>query len=202
VARTISANRAADAASVSDTALIRAVADDDQATIAAFDARVRPRMLSFAKHQGLTRQEAEDVVQDALLAAYPQLKQGGFRGAGSVATWITGILDHHVKDALRRRYRQRRSVVQPDDLDALDGPLAYDTAEREHIQHVLLAMPARDRLVLLLNAHAGKPAREIAGLLGLGVKTTEAILTRARKQFRDLFVTSGQENGGIRRLKE
>lgn len=63
------------------------------------------------------------------------------------------------------------------------------------------ALPPRERLVLLLNVQSGRPCREIAQLLKLGVKVTEALLTSAKKRFR-ANLAAAQENAGPRRLKE
>ena len=60
------------------------------------------------------RQAAEDLVQEALLAAW----QGrtGFVGGASERTWLTAILKRKVVDWLRRRVRERLRTVagEPD----------------------------------------------------------------------------------------
>ena len=41
---------------------------------------------------------------------------------------------------------------------------------------MLLALPTRDRLILLMNVQGGRPAREIATTLGLSPRTVETHL--------------------------
>src|ERR1700758_2185217 len=48
--------------------------------------------------------DAEDAVQDALLAAYTHLDQ--FRGRSKMSTWVTAIVHNSAKMELRRRLRQ------------------------------------------------------------------------------------------------
>src|SRR5215831_21246809 len=52
--------------------------------------------------------DAEDAVQDALLAAYTHVRQ--FRGQAQLSTWLTAIVINSVRMKLRRR--QRRMLIQ------------------------------------------------------------------------------------------
>jgi RNA polymerase sigma-70 factor (ECF subfamily) len=181
-----------------ERALLVGIAAGADEAVSAFDQRIRPRLISFARRKGLTREEAEDVAQDSLLAAYTQLKQHKYKGTGSIQAWINSIFGHHVSDVLRRRYRERRALIS---LGDIEDPVGFDPEECRRVRDALIEMPARERVVLLLSIQGGKPAREIATFLNLGTKTTEAILTKARKHFRELL-GQPQENRRAKRLKE
>jgi RNA polymerase sigma-70 factor (ECF subfamily) len=75
----------------------------------------RGYLLRVAQLQLRDRDQAEDVVQDTLLAA---LSGPGFGGKSSLRTWLTGILKHKIVDAIRRKQREPAAVASFGDLDA------------------------------------------------------------------------------------
>jgi RNA polymerase sigma-70 factor (ECF subfamily) len=84
-----------------------------------FVADLRSGMLRFARLQLRDEQLAEDLVQDALVAA--MAGADGFAGRAALGTWVFTILRNKISDALRR---QRRSVnvssMAPEE-ESLDG---------------------------------------------------------------------------------
>jgi RNA polymerase sigma factor (sigma-70 family) len=58
---------------------------------------------------------------------------------------------------------------------------------RDRVRLTLKELPPRERMVLLLKVQRDLPAREIARILKLGNKTTEAALTAAKKHFARLW---------------
>jgi RNA polymerase sigma-70 factor (ECF subfamily) len=67
----------------------------------------RSYLLRVAQLQLRDRDQAEDVVQETLLAALEA--QAKFAGKSSVKTWLTGILKHKIIDAIRESRGSRRS---------------------------------------------------------------------------------------------
>jgi RNA polymerase sigma-70 factor (ECF subfamily) len=63
----------------------------------------RGYLLRVARLQLRDEAQAEDVVQETLLAA---LAGSGFSGRSSLRTWLTGILKHKIVDAIRRKQRE------------------------------------------------------------------------------------------------
>ena len=82
-------------------------------------AAFRPQMLSYATRQLGDDSLAEDVVQDAYVAAFD--KASAFRGEAALKTWVFAILKHKVADALRGRYRRQAREVSCDFDDDPDG---------------------------------------------------------------------------------
>jgi RNA polymerase sigma-70 factor (ECF subfamily) len=176
-----------------DRTLLDGIRADDEEALTTFDRRFRKRLLSIARRRGLSMQDAEDAVQDTLLAAIMQIRGGRFENRASLATWVGSIFRNHVNSHFRDDGRRARAFVSldaPASTDALakrlDDVLATpDDALRLDVQDALAGLPVRERLVLLLNLRLGLPTREIAPMLRLGVKLTEAILTSAKKNFRE-----------------
>jgi RNA polymerase sigma-70 factor, ECF subfamily len=71
---------------------------------------LRPKLLSFAMRRLRNREQAEDAVQETLLAALEGMDR--FGGASSLGTWLIGILKHKIVDAMR--------------ASSKDEPLDYD----------------------------------------------------------------------------
>ena len=95
--------------------------------IAAEFSRLRPQLLGFARLQLRADDAAEDLVQDALLAALQTKDQ--FSGASSFKTWVFAILKHKIIDELRRRARR----PQAEEAEAaLEEAVAELFNEREH----------------------------------------------------------------------
>ena len=74
----------------------------------------RAYLLRVARLQLRDDAQAEDVVQETLLAA---LSGSGFSGKSSLKTWLTGILKHKIVDAIRRKQREPIAVSGFGDLD-------------------------------------------------------------------------------------
>ena len=93
----------------------------------------RTYLLRVAMLQLRDRDQAEDVVQETLLAALEARDK--FAGKSSIKTWLTGILRHKVVDAIRKKTREPSlSSLSPasdeteiDDLDAF-----FNESDRDH----------------------------------------------------------------------
>ena len=90
----------------------------------------RSYLLRVAQLQLRDRDQAEDVVQETLLAALSA--QGTFAGKSSVRTWLTGILKHKILDAFRKKSREpaASTLAQEADIDDLD--LFFDDQNGDH----------------------------------------------------------------------
>lgn len=74
---------------------------------------LRPQLVTFARMRLRDRNAAEDLVQDALVAALEHARQ--FEGRSSTRTWVTAILKNKIVDHVGRSAREF-----PLDVHALD----------------------------------------------------------------------------------
>jgi RNA polymerase sigma-70 factor (TIGR02960 family) len=152
-------------------------------------------------------QDAEDAVQDTLLAAWQGI--GGFEGRASIRTWLYRIATNRCLNALRSASRRpatewnlpnveppeptRLGEVAwlepfPDALleGAMDTPLGpearYERTEAISLAFVtaLQVLPPRQLAVLILRDVLGFHANEVAGMLDTTVESVNSLLKRAR----------------------
>ena len=166
-------------------------------------------------------QDAEDALQDSLLAAWQGI--GGFEGRASPRTWLYRITTNRCLNARRSASRRRAKEwdvpdVQPPEptrlgevvwlqpypdallegvIDAPLGPEArYEQRESISLAFVtaLQILPSRQLAVLVLRDVLGFRAREVAEMLDTTVESVNSGLKRARKTLRSRWETSVSED--------
>jgi len=154
--------------------------------------RYLPRFYRSAYRQLGNEADAEDAVQDALLAGYKHLDQ--FKGEAQMSTWLTAIVTNCARMQLRRRPRQPHvSLDEPlgedqgyclSDRLADSGPSPEDECQNAELRKCLLQFAAQLspslRKAFELRDLDGRSVREAAQTLGLAEGTVKAQLSRAR----------------------
>lgn len=130
---------------------------------------------------GLSREDAEEVLQDTFLAAVRSA--GGYVGQSSLLTWLCGIARHKLADHFRRRGRQ---PPDPADSSAQADP-GERLALREAVDLALDELPESYRSLLLAKYERGRTMEELAAELGTTTKAVESKLGRARAAFAESF---------------
>lgn len=156
--------------------------------LAALDTLTRchgDRLLAVARRWCRNPAEAEDAVQDALLAAGTHL--GDWRGEGSVEGWVVRMVARVC--GRMRRGRKNDPALHATDLDiAADAPDAAWLTERADLTRALgealVQLSPEDRAVLVLAEAEGWTGPEIAARTGLTPEAVRARLSRARKRAR------------------
>jgi RNA polymerase sigma-70 factor (TIGR02960 family) len=169
-------------------------------------------------------QDAEDAVQDTLLAAWQGL--GGFEGRASIRTWLYRIATNRCLNA--RRSASRRPAKEwdvpeveppeptrlgevvwlepfPDALleGAIDVPLGpearYEQTESLSLAFVtaLQVLPPREVAVLILRDVLGFHAREVADMVDSTVDSVNSALKRARASLQRRLPPNGQRESPL-----
>jgi RNA polymerase sigma-70 factor (TIGR02960 family) len=155
-------------------------------------------------------QDAEDLVQETLLAAWRGLD--AFEGRSSVRTWLYRIATNRCLNALRDRARRPREVqamVEPPEptrrieplwlepypdvlleeiADRSPGPEArYEARESTELAFIsaLQNLPPSQRAALVLRDVLGFRTAEVADLLDTGEPAVKGALQRARATLRE-----------------
>ena len=138
--------------------------------------------------------DAEDAVQDAMLAAYVHLDQ--FKGQAQMSTWLTAIVTNCARMHLRKRPRRIHvSLDEPlgekqehslSELLADSSPSPEDdcrSAElREHIVEAVAELSPSLQRTYQLCGLTGLSLKEAARTLGVAEGTVKAQMSRARAE--------------------
>ena len=173
-----------------ESELVQAAARGDREAYEQLVRMYQNRLLSAVTNMVRRSVEAEDIVQDAFLQAYANLRT--FEGKCGFYTWIYRIALNLV---LSRRRRRTRPVFSLDESRELTGDEPTDRSEsaadrmvREEslaeIQAAVANLDADQRDVLVLRAVEGFDYRTIGSVLGLNVGTVRSRLHRARMNVR------------------
>jgi RNA polymerase sigma-70 factor (ECF subfamily) len=137
----------------------------------------RSRVLGLCLHVVGNAADAEDAVQEALLAVHSGLPR--FRGECLLSTWIYRIA---LRTALRVRARRPRTI--PLDFEPSHEPRnpALDRERSRQVHVALSRLTAEHRAVLALFSLDGLSHREIAETLGIPEGTVWSRLHLARKK--------------------
>jgi RNA polymerase sigma-70 factor, ECF subfamily len=124
--------------------------------------------------------DANDVVQDTLLAAWRELPS--LRDVDRFDAWLTSILLNGCRRALRVRGRRRVREIPADSLDLHGGvDLAGSVERRRSIERAFDRLSADERSILVLHHLDGLPLAEIASSLGIAVGTAKSRMFTARR---------------------
>ncbi len=138
-------------------------------------------------------QMAEDVTQEAFIAAYHALNK--FRG-GNFKAWLMRIVTNRCYDELRRRKRRPQSSL--DELTDDNESFAFlradeDTPEQFQqrvelmlaIERCLELLPDDQRITAVLCDVEGYDYNEIAQITSVSLGTVKSRISRARARLRD-----------------
>jgi RNA polymerase sigma-70 factor (ECF subfamily) len=135
--------------------------------------------------------EAEEAVQDAFVAAFDAFS--GYRGEGSVRSFLFGIARHVCAKKLAMRVRRDRRLALVHDADAPDTP--HELVERRvraHRMRVLLEeMRPTEREALLLRYEGELSFQEVGVVLGVDEPTARKRVSRALARLRELCQQEG-----------
>jgi RNA polymerase sigma-70 factor (ECF subfamily) len=149
-------------------------------------ARLRPQLLAFALRRMRNREQAEDAVQEALVAALEGLH--GYAGNASQSTWLFGILKHKIVDAYRRTPAEETLDAREEELvHGGPGPEQY-CANRNALAALdrgLNGMPRTSAHAFVLREAFGMNTREICEALSVSRANCWVLVHRARARLRD-----------------
>jgi RNA polymerase sigma-70 factor (TIGR02960 family) len=206
---------------VTDQTLLRARAGDEDAFRELTDPYRRELQLHCYRILGSV-QDAEDLLQETLLAAWRGL--GQFEGLASFRAWLYRIATNRCLDALRANRRRPQEVPRmteppeptrraepiwlqpyPDALldgipDEAPGPeMRYETQETIALAFTvgLQHLPPGQRAVLVLRDVLGYRASEVAEMLDTSAASVNSLLQRARGAFDSRLPATGRDRAPL-----
>ena len=167
-----------------DRELVHATRDGDKAAFGVLIDRHRRRAAAIASGLLGSGEDAEDVVQEAVLQAY--LGLGRLRDPDAFGPWLGGI----TVNLARMRLRARSKVSPPLDDGGRLVPESFEASVLEELDSLrkleaaLEPLPPSERAAVLMHYVDGLTPQEIAALLGERPGTVRVRLHRARERLR------------------
>lgn len=179
-----------------DEALLDAARAGDKGALEGLLKRYQQKVYRFGMKMCRHPQDAEDVVQETLMAAARTVQS--FRGSSSVTTWLYAI----ARNSCRKM--RRKSKFAPDREESLDEDRGRQGATLQvadprrspedaavaveveaALKEAIWSLDPKYREVLVLRDVEGLTAPEVAEVLGLGVAAVKSRLHRARSAVRE-----------------
>ena len=165
------------------------IQDARQGDTRAFEVLVRRydrRVLGLAYEMTGNAEDAQDIYQEALIAAYRGLP--GFRMRSDFFTWLYRIA---VNQALRfrRRYGLEYPIYEGDDgdvaaVETTPEDLALNRELQTQIEDAMATLSAQERMAFVLCHHQGVKIRQAAELMSCSAGSVKTYLFRARDKMR------------------
>jgi RNA polymerase sigma-70 factor, ECF subfamily len=147
------------------------------------------RIYRFGLKMCRNTQDAEDVLQDTLIAMARGVRE--FRGASSVSTWLYGIARSY---CIKKRRKSKFAPAFEERIDASQGLLANELRDlgqppddvlanrqiESALSQAIRALEPKYREVLLLRDVEGLTAPEVAEVLQVSQQAVKSRLHRAR----------------------
>jgi RNA polymerase sigma-70 factor (ECF subfamily) len=157
------------------------------------------RALGLAVRLTETREDAEEVAQEAFVRAFRQARQ--FRGeAASFGPWLFAIVRNMASDKRRQLRLPTLSLSAAESEEIPDSRIsdvpgqAERRAERNALLKALDSLPEEWRMVLTLCDLEEVSHAQAAASLGRTVAATKSLLYRARRALRDGLLATWKES--------
>ena len=187
--------------------LVRAAKGGDVSAFEQLVKRYDRNVFRIANHITHSREDAEDVVQEAFLKAYSNLEK--FQKQSKFYTWLVRIAVNEALMKLRKR-RPERFVSLDEDVKTEDDSLPREVADwspnpeqlynqeelRDILSRTIQGLPPTFRTVFVLRDVEGLSTEETAEALDLSVPAVKSRLLRARLQLRERLNRYFQRKSG------
>lgn len=176
----------------------RAQQGDAQAFAGLVEAYQGP-VYRLALGMGLSPHDAEEVAQEAFVAAWRGLPS--FRGDSKFFTWLYQLTHHAAIDFLRREKRHGDMMALSERPEIGDGEnqpeeIVEQQGDREAVAAAMQELTPEYREILLLRYMQELDYDEIAAVLAVPVGTVKSRLNRAKAQLKEILLRQGNFFGG------
>lgn len=180
----------AEPAQIEEIDLLRAIAQRDEAALAALYDRYRSILFGLLVRILGSRDEAEDVLQEVFIQVWR--RAGDFdQERGKPFTWLVTLARSRAIDRLRQlsaRERLASASLQNRPGEASDAAAdAYQSEQKEIVSGALDQLPFEQRQTLLLAYYEGLTQTEIAGRLGAPLGTVKTRMRAGMIKLRELL---------------
>ena len=163
------------------------MSDDQGPVLLSLYDRALPQVYGYLVSRCGSPAIAEDLTSETFMAAVDAVQR---RAVPTMTNgWLVGVARHKLVDHWRAQAREERGLALVETADELDMWDAHIDALRA--QEVLMGLDGHHRGVLTLRYVDGLAVPDVARYIGRTVHATEALLVRARRQFRRAYGDRG-----------
>ncbi len=168
-------------------------------SLARFENLIMPHLdaaYNLARWMTRHEQDAQDVVQEAVMRAYKYFD--GYHG-GNAKSWLLAIVRNTCYTWLRQNRAQIPTVSLDDALEVADDSLiveerCFQNLTKETLKKALEEMPLEFREILVLRELEGLSYKEISETTDLAIGTVMSRLSRARQKLQGLLKKTSDNN--------
>lgn len=196
----------ADPAALEEAALVEQARGGDLAAFGELVRRYERRVYRTARHIVQNDEDAEDVLQEAMLKAFEHLDS--FQGNSKFYTWLVRIAVNESLMKLRKR-KSDRSVSLDESIETDEEPIVREIAVwddnpeqrysqtelREILDSAIDSLKPIFRTVFILRDVEELSTEETAEALGLSIAAVKSRLLRARLQLRERLTRTFKRKG-------
>ena len=148
--------------------------------------RYAARLLSLCRRYTRDLEEAEELLQDAVIQALDKIETYKYTGKGSLYGWMSRIAVNKAVNQIRRqRWRWLSLDMREQDTVADLSAAEMETIPEEKLLEWIAGLPDLRRAVFNLYCIEGYSHKEIGKMLGISEKGSAGVLAKARKQLKE-----------------
>jgi RNA polymerase sigma-70 factor, ECF subfamily len=148
--------------------------------------RLSPRLLSFFANSGLSRSDAEDLLQECWMRIHRS--RHTYRSSEPLLPWIFAIARHTRLDGYRKRRRLESREVLVDSIpEAIQPNRTLEPAEPDKLFRLVESLPESQREVIIMLKVTGMSLEEVARATSSTVGAVKQKAHRAYSRLRLLL---------------
>lgn len=142
-----------------------------------------------------SRQDAEEVTQDALIQVFHKIHQ--FEGRAAFKTWLYKIVHNYCRNRLSKLIRKREGQEAYEQHTRNIVPDFEQCRQQQRlsarVQEALQRLKDSDREIVVLKFMSGLTIQEIADVFEIGLSAAKMRLYRALEDFKDAYLRLGKD---------
>lgn len=176
----------------SDQVLAKRIVAGNKKAFHSFYYKYQPRLLSYVMVRVKTKEDAEEIVQDAFMGFLDSLPLFNFNS--SLWTFLVSITRHEISDYYRKLYAKKAIRYVPFLNQIYSEPMLSMNETRYFFDQALKKIDKAEKQIILWKYEEKLSVEEIAEKLGTTIKATESRLFRARKAFQMAYLSIQEQD--------
>ncbi|GBF38111.1 RNA polymerase sigma factor [Leptospira johnsonii] len=181
--------------------LLKRIKEGDDKAYIELTGPYRERLYRKAVSMVKDGDDAEDIVQDALISGYRSIRN--FRAESGVYTWLYRIVVNKSKDLLAKRKRARENSMDDSEFQVTDDRISFEkkvelSDESNYLINKINELEDIYKEVIELRYFEEMSYSQIAEILGTNIGTVKSRLFKAKEFLKHLIMKDGKGEGFFR----